>query len=98
MIQKMYVIIFCCGLTFNLVFSMWRRSVCCVPAHGPRYHEVYLTAGGPWNVFVVKEYVPKSNMSQNTHWKHKMKCIRIKNEVKTINTMNYEEQLRKNMK
>ena len=29
-------------------------------------------------------------MSQNTHWKHKMKCIQIKNEVKTINTMRHQ--------
>ena len=29
-------------------------------------------------------------MFQNTHWKHKMKCIQIKNEVKTINTMRHQ--------
>ena len=26
----------------------------------------------------------------NTHWKHKMKCIQIENEVKTINTMRHQ--------
>ena len=29
-------------------------------------------------------------MFQNTHWKHKMKCIQIENEVKTINTMRHQ--------
>ena len=36
----------------------------------------------------MKKYNKK--YKSNTHWKHKMKCIQIENEVKPINTMRHQ--------
>ena len=87
----MYIRIFCCETVNLIVLSMWIfLTVSTISFAGGG--AIFLTAFKHYHLALTGACILEVGLAykSNAHWKHKVKCIQIENEVKTISTMRHQ--------